>query len=51
MRTALYSLMTGIACGAIFQALGLPLPAPPELAGVMGILGIFLGGYIVSTLR
>jgi XapX domain-containing protein len=39
----LLSLLTGFIVGVIFTAFKLPLPAPPALAGVMGILGIYLG--------
>jgi XapX domain-containing protein len=37
------SLLTGLIVGILFTALKLPLPAPNALAGVMGILGIYLG--------
>lgn len=37
------SLLTGFIVGVLFTALKLPLPAPNALAGVMGILGIYLG--------
>ncbi len=46
MVVALASLGTGIVVGLIFSALKLPLPAPPVLAGILGIVGIFLGGEI-----
>lgn len=39
----LLSLLTGFIVGVLFTALKLPLPAPNMLAGVMGILGIYLG--------
>ncbi|TQQ81193.1 XapX domain-containing protein [Halonotius terrestris] len=38
------ALVTGLVAGAIFAFLNIPIPAPPELAGVMGIVGLF-GGY------
>jgi XapX domain-containing protein len=28
----------------------LPLPAPPVLAGVMGIVGVYLGGVVFDWL-
>lgn len=46
MSVALLSLLTGTVVGILFSALKLPLPAPPVLAGIMGIVGIFLGGEI-----
>ncbi|MDG1357015.1 MAG: DUF1427 family protein [Akkermansiaceae bacterium] len=39
----LLSLLTGFVVGILFTALKMPLPAPNALAGVMGILGIYLG--------
>jgi XapX domain-containing protein len=42
MTTIFLALLVGMIFGAIFTALKLPLPAPPTLAGVMGI---FLGGF------
>jgi XapX domain-containing protein len=51
------ALATGIAAGAVFAALEVPIPAPPNAAGVMGIVGIYLGfrgvealGYSVDVL-
>lgn len=37
------ALITGIVTGAVFKTVGVPIPAPPDFAGVMGILGVFLG--------
>lgn len=42
------ALFTGFVMGMIFCRLSLPVPAPPTLAGVMGIVGIFLG-YIAGV--
>ncbi len=42
------SLLTGALLGAIFRLLGLPVPAPPVLAGVVGIFGIWLGAWLVE---
>ena len=38
------ALATGVLVGVIFSMLKLPLPAPPVLAGIVGIFGIYLGG-------
>ena len=53
----LLALATGILAGGLFSALEAPIPAPPNLAGVMGIVGIYLGfkgvealGYSVDML-
>lgn len=37
--------------GVLFKSVKLPLPAPPVFAGVMGILGIYLGGVIVGWIQ
>jgi XapX domain-containing protein len=47
---ALLALSTGIIAGAAFGLVGVPIPAPPELAGVMGIVGIFLGYRLIEYL-
>lgn len=46
MQQVLLALLAGFLVGVIFSAIKLPLPAPPVLAGVMGIVGIFLGGEV-----
>lgn len=38
------ALVVGFVVGIIFSACKLPLPSPPVLAGVVGIVGIYLGG-------
>mgnify|MGYP005863007869 CR=1 FL=1 len=37
------ALVVGVIVGFVFQRLGLPVPAPNALAGVLGIVGIYLG--------
>lgn len=37
------ALLTGLIVGVVFASLKLPIPAPHALAGIMGILGIYLG--------
>lgn len=44
------ALAVGIVVGLIFSACKLPLPAPPMLAGVMGIAGIYLGSQLWQVL-
>lgn len=41
----------GIITGCIFALCRLPIPAPPTLSGVAGIVGIFLGYLIIKKLR
>ena len=45
----LEALAVGFAVGLLFARLRLPIPAPPTLTGILGIVGIFLG-YKVSGL-
>ena len=46
MMVALASFGTGLVVGLLFTAFKLPLPAPPVLAGVLGIVGIWAGGQL-----
>lgn len=45
------SLLAGLACGIVFSLLKLPIPAPPVVAGVVGIIGVFLGYVLISHFR
>jgi len=49
MKDLILSTLTGTICGFIFAKLKLPIPAPGVLAGIAGILGIYLG-YKLSSL-
>lgn len=51
MLEILLPLGVGILVGLIFSACRLPLPAPPVLAGVLGIVGIYLGGQLWPHLQ
>lgn len=44
------ALCTGFLAGAAFAALGVPIPAPPTLSGVLGIVGIYLGFRAIEHL-
>jgi len=44
------ALLTGLVTGALFRFLNIPIPAPPELPGLMGIVGIYLGYKVVEYL-
>lgn len=44
------AMATGLVAGAVFAAANLPIPAPPNLAGIMGIVGIFLGFKIIEVM-
>ncbi|WP_449538101.1 XapX domain-containing protein [Ferdinandcohnia sp. Marseille-Q9671] len=43
MKEVIIALFTGLIVGFVFALLKLPIPAPPALAGVTGIIGIYLG--------
>ena len=44
MSEVLLALAAGALVGIIFSMVKLPLPAPPVLSGIAGIVGIYLGG-------
>lgn len=44
MNEALLALAAGFAVGIVFSLIKLPLPAPPVLSGVLGIVGVYFGG-------
>ncbi|WP_155668584.1 XapX domain-containing protein [Ornithinibacillus caprae] len=48
MKLTIQSFLAGIVLGAIFSLLNLPIPAPPNLAGITGIVGIFVGFLIIN---
>ena len=48
MKEVLYTTLTGTVVGAIFSILRLPIPAPPVFAGLMGIVGLWIGFGIVQ---
>ncbi|WP_156291836.1 XapX domain-containing protein [Oceanobacillus salinisoli] len=50
MGIVLISFLTGIVLGIVFSLLKLPIPAPPNLAGVVGIVGVFTGFVLVNSL-
>ncbi|KFZ32561.1 XapX domain protein [Anoxybacillus flavithermus] len=50
MKEVLLSLLAGLVVGILFKFLRLPLPAPPVLAGMMGVFGVYLGGVVADWL-
>jgi XapX domain-containing protein len=40
------ALLTGTIVGFLFGKFKLPIPAPPNLAGIIGIVGIALGYFL-----
>lgn len=50
IKEILLALITGLVVGLLFAKLKLPIPAPPTCAGIMGIVGIFLGYWIFTKI-
>lgn len=42
------SFLTGLFAGALFRLIEAPIPAPPNLAGILGIVGIYAGFKLVE---
>jgi XapX domain-containing protein len=51
MNTALavLALVTGLVTGSVFSYLQIPIPAPPNLVGILGIIGIYVGYSLVNA--
>jgi XapX domain-containing protein len=43
MQEILLAFVAGLVVGFFFALIKLPIPAPPALAGVMGIFGVYTG--------
>lgn len=43
MQEAILALVAGLIVGLVFALIKLPIPAPPALPGILGIIGIYLG--------
>jgi XapX domain-containing protein len=48
MKELIYTTLTGITVGGVFSILKLPIPAPPVFAGLMGIVGLWMGYALVQ---
>lgn len=46
----LLALAAGALVGAVFGFLRLPVPAPPSVAGILGIVGLAVGYGLVQPL-
>lgn len=46
-----YALLTGMIVGILFSLFKLPIPAPPTLAGILGIVGVYLGYLIINHFK
>lgn len=50
MGQILISTLCGVLVGTLFSFLKLPVPAPPNLAAVMGVVGVYLGSLLSKIL-
>ena len=48
MRELILTTLTGIAVGGVFSVFKLPIPAPPVFAGLMGIVGLWIGYALIQ---
>lgn len=42
--------MTGVIAGLIFALFKLPIPAPTAFAGIIGIVGIYIGYIVIKII-
>lgn len=49
MGVMLISLLVGIVIGVIFKSLKLPVPVPHDFAGIVGLIGMFVGAGLVDV--
>ncbi len=45
----LIALLVGVTIGAIFKLLRLPVPVPHDFAGIVGLIGMFVGSALVDV--
>lgn len=50
MKEILLTTITGAGVGMIFALFKLPVPAPPVFAGVMGIVGLWIGYALIGRI-
>ena len=48
MRDIFMTTLVGAVVGGVFSAFKLPIPAPPVFAGLMGIVGLWIGYEVVT---
>lgn len=51
MMEVFLALVGGLFVGVLFTLIKLPIPAPPVLSGIAGIIGIFAGAKIVEFIQ
>ncbi len=48
LQSLVLAFATGLAVGAIFRLVRLPVPAPSTWEGILGVVGIFIG-YLIAN--
>lgn len=51
MQQEILSIITGAVVGVVFGVVGATVPAPPNIAGVLGIVGITIGYAVTTAIR
>jgi len=46
-----YALLAGLGVGVFFSLLRLPIPAPPTISGILGIVGVYLGYILINYFK
>ena len=49
MNMMLIALAVGVVIGAVFKILKLPVPVPKDFAGIVGVIGMFVGSALVDV--
>jgi XapX domain-containing protein len=49
MLIMLIALLVGIIIGVIFKSFKLPVPVPHDFAGIVGLIGMFIGSAAVDV--
>ncbi|WP_367987843.1 XapX domain-containing protein [Vibrio sp. NTOU-M3] len=49
MNEVILALFSGLIVGVVFTAIKLPIPAPPVMSGVVGIIGVYLGSVVYTN--
>jgi len=50
MKDIILTTLVGAVVGGIFSAFKLPIPAPPVFAGLMGIVGLWIGYTLITKI-
>lgn len=50
MKEIFLTTLVGAVVGGVFSAFKLPIPAPPVFAGLMGIVGLWIGYALVTKI-